>query len=92
MSIHLMTFRQFLRWALLSLDNTTFSFSIFYKLFPGYNLILMPLFCISGTVTKTRSPRVVPKFDDARESSRALVDDKESKTAADQRARNKLTS
>ena len=47
MSIHLMTFRHFLRWALLSLDNTTFSFSIFYKLFPGYNLILMPLFCIS---------------------------------------------
>ena len=91
-SIHLMTFRHFLRWALLSLDNTTFSFSIFYKLFPGYNLILMPLFCISGTMTKTRSPRVVPKFDDASESSRALVDDKESKTAADQRARNKLTS
>ena len=91
-SIHLMTFRHFLRWALLSLDNTTFSFSIFCKLFPRYNLILMPLFCISDTMTKTRSPRVVPKFDDARESSRALVDDKESKTAADQRARNKLTS
>ena len=91
-SIHLMTFRHFLRWALLSLDNTTFSFSIFYKLFPGYNLILMPLFCISGTMTKTCSPHVVPKFDDARESSRALVDDKESKTAADQRARNKPTS
>ena len=92
--IHLMTLRHFLKWALLSvsLDNTTFSFSIFYKLFPGYNLILMPLFCISGTMTKTRSPRVVPKFDDARESSRALVDDKESRTAADQRARNKLTS
>ena len=66
-SIHLMTFRHFLRWALLSLDNTTFYFSIFYKLFPGYNLILMPLFCISGTMTKTRSPRVVPKFDDARQ-------------------------
>ena len=82
----------FLRWALLSPDNTTFSFSIFYKLFPGYNLILMPLFCISDTMTKTRSPRVVPKFDDARESSRALVDNKESKTAEDQRARNKPTS
>ena len=91
-SIHLMTFRHFLRRALLSPDNTTFSFSIFYKLFPGYNLILMPLFCISGTMTKTRSPHVVPKFDDASESSRALMDDKESKTAADQRARNKLTS
>ena len=75
-SIHLMTFRHFLRWALLSLDNTTFSFSILYKLFPGYNLILMSLFCISGTMTKTCSPHVVPKFDDARESSRALVDDK----------------
>ena len=91
-SIHLMTFRHFLRWALLSLDNTTFSFSIFCKLFPRYNLILMPLFCISDTMTKTRSPLVVPKFDNARESSWALVDDKESKTAADQRARNKLTS
>ena len=91
-SIHLMTFRHFLRWALLALNNTTFSFSIFYKLFPGYNLILMPLFCISDTMTKTHSPRVVPKFNDARESSRALVGDKESKTAADQRARNKLTS
>ena len=91
-SIHLMTFRHFLRWALLSLDSTTFSFSIFYKLFPGYNLILMPLFCISDTMAKTRSPRVVPKFDDGRESSRVLVDDKESKIAADQRARNKLTS
>jgi len=52
----------------------------------------MPLLCISDTMTKTRFPRVVPKFDDARESIRALVDDKESKTAADQRARNKLTS
>ena len=40
---------------------------------------------------KTRCPRVVPKFDDARDSSRALVDDKESKTAADQRTRNKQT-
>ena len=59
---------------------------------PGYNLILMPLFCISGTMTKTRSPHVVPKFGDARESSRALVDDKESKKAVDQRARNNLTS
>ena len=87
-----MTFRHFLRWALLSLDDTTLSFSIFYKLFPGYNLILIPLFCILGTMTKTRSPHVVPKFDDARESSRALMDDRESKTAADQRARNKLTS
>ena len=66
-SIHLMTFRHFLRWALLSLDNATFSFSIFYQLFPGYNLILMPLFCISDNMTTTRSPRVVPKFDDARE-------------------------
>ena len=55
-------------------------------------MILTPLFCISGTVTKTRSALVVPKFGDARESSRALVDDKESKKAADQRARNKLTS
>ena len=91
-SIHLMTFRLFFRWAFLSLDNTTFSFSIFYRLFPGYNLILMPLFCISGTMAKTRSPRVVSKFGHARESSRALVDDKEAKTAADQRARNKLTS
>ncbi len=91
-SIHLMTFRHFLSCALLSLDNTTFYFSIFCKLFPGYKLILMPLLCISDTMTKTRFPRVVPKFDDARESIRALVDDKESKTAADQRARNKLTS
>ena len=82
-SIHLMTFRHFLRWALLSLDNTTFSFSIFCKLFPRYNLILMPLFCISGTMTKKCSPRVVPKFDLARESSSALVDNKGSKTAAD---------
>ena len=43
-SIRLMTFRHFLRWALVPHDNTTFSFSVFYKLFPEYNLILMPLF------------------------------------------------
>ena len=68
--LHLLTSRHFLRWALLSLDNTTFSFSTFYKLFPGYNLILMPLFCISGTMRKTRSPCVVPKFAREQQSAR----------------------
>ena len=91
-SIYIMTCRHFWQWALLSLDNTTFPFSVFYTLFPGYNLMLMPLFCIPGTITKTCSPCVVPKFGDARESSRALVNQKESKKDADRRARNKLTS
>ena len=66
----------FWQWALLSLDNTMFPFSVFYKLFPGYNLMLMPLFCIPGTMTKTCSPCVVPKFGNARESSRASVNKK----------------
>ena len=47
--------------------------------------MLMPLFCISGTMTKTRSSHVV-----AREGSRALVDNKESKKASNRRTKNKL--
>ena len=49
--------------------------------------MLMPLFCISGTMTKTRSPHedVV-----ATEGSRALVDNKESKNASNRREKNKL--
>ena len=48
-------------------------------------MMLMPLFCISGTTTKTRSPHVV-----VMEGSRALVDNKESKKASNRRKQNKL--
>ena len=47
--------------------------------------MLVPLFCISGTMTKTRSPHLV-----AMEGSRALVDNKESKKASNRRKINKL--
>ena len=89
-SIHLMMCRQFWQWALLSLDNTNSLFSISTNCFQGTIWYWCHYFVFQAPCQK-HSPHVVPKFGDARESSRAVLDKKESKKIADRRARNKLT-